>query len=381
MRDVLVGQKVESALRPEILESWRRCAAAGLRPADILPAYDNRCCDDDLLAAAAEPVLTGLVDDLAGTGTVVVLADEHGRIIRRVAADETARERSDRIRLAPGFLWSEGSVGTSGVGTTLHRRAATYIAPDEHFADALTSMCSAGAPIIESRSGRAVGVVAASRHADDDSRLLLALTRHAAREVERRLDEQLVERESVLRGHFLRARRQVRAPLALVARDHMMINTSGATLVGPADNAVLWESATMTPTAEGEEVRVRLDERRAVMATFEAVRHQGAFVAALVRMRPINGQSEGVAAGRTSRRAAVRFGWESLSETELEVAQLASESQTNREIAARLLVSPHTVDSHIRHIYCKLGIASRVELTRLVLANTELAIAIGHAMQ
>jgi DNA-binding CsgD family transcriptional regulator len=367
---VLRGEDIELGPRPEIIESWLRCAAAGLRPDNIVPPYEHAGGGCDLLARAAEPALASLLDDLAGTQTVVVLADDRGRVLRRLAADGSARERADRIHLARGFLWSESAVGTNGVGTTLHRRTATYIAPDEHFADAFAHLCSAGAPIIERGSGRAMGVVAAVRQADDASRLLLAVTRHTAREVERRLDEQLVERELIMREHFLRARRQVRAPLALVASDQMMTNASGGRLVGPADNAVLWKSASRTHMKDGEEVHVLLDERRAVMATFGAVRHHGEIVAALVRMRPIGTRGEGDRAGRTSGRSTVRFGWESLSETELEVAQLAAEGQTNREIAARLLVSPHTVDSHIRHVYCKLGISSRVQLTRLVIANT-----------
>jgi DNA-binding CsgD family transcriptional regulator len=39
---------------------------------------------------------------------------------------------------------------------------------------------------------------------------------------------------------------------------------------------------------------------------------------------------------------------------------------TNRQTAARLYVSPHTVDAHLRHVYEKLGINSRMELSHLV---------------
>jgi DNA-binding CsgD family transcriptional regulator len=43
---------------------------------------------------------------------------------------------------------------------------------------------------------------------------------------------------------------------------------------------------------------------------------------------------------------------------------------TNREAAARLFLSWHTVDTHLRHIYAKLGISSRVQLARLAPEDT-----------
>ncbi len=51
--------------------------------------------------------------------------------------------------------------------------------------------------------------------------------------------------------------------------------------------------------------------------------------------------------------------------TEIVVARLVAEGMTNRDVAERLFVSPHTVNSHLRHIFAKLGINSRVELARI----------------
>jgi DNA-binding CsgD family transcriptional regulator len=58
-------------------------------------------------------------------------------------------------------------------------------------------------------------------------------------------------------------------------------------------------------------------------------------------------------------------GWAALTTSELTVARLVAEGLTNREVAERLFVSPHTVNSHLRHVFLKLGINSRVELARL----------------
>ncbi|MFN2465874.1 MAG: AAA family ATPase [Candidatus Dormibacteria bacterium] len=53
-----------------------------------------------------------------------------------------------------------------------------------------------------------------------------------------------------------------------------------------------------------------------------------------------------------------------LTEQEKRVAQLAALGGTNADIARQLSVSPKTVDTHLQHIYAKLGIASRRELMR-----------------
>ena len=57
-------------------------------------------------------------------------------------------------------------------------------------------------------------------------------------------------------------------------------------------------------------------------------------------------------------------GWESLTPTELDVVRLVAEGIPNKDIATRLFVSPRTVQSHLRHVYNKLGLTSRVQLAQ-----------------
>ena len=57
-------------------------------------------------------------------------------------------------------------------------------------------------------------------------------------------------------------------------------------------------------------------------------------------------------------------GWASLTPAEHDVVRLVSEGLGNKDIATRLFVSPRTVQTHLTHVYTKLGLASRVQLAQ-----------------
>jgi DNA-binding CsgD family transcriptional regulator len=67
------------------------------------------------------------------------------------------------------------------------------------------------------------------------------------------------------------------------------------------------------------------------------------------------------------RRGRPSFGWDAISEAEMRVVELVAEGLTNRQVAERLYLSPYTVDTHLRHVFAKLGLKSRVALTRACL--------------
>jgi predicted ATPase/class 3 adenylate cyclase/DNA-binding CsgD family transcriptional regulator len=57
-------------------------------------------------------------------------------------------------------------------------------------------------------------------------------------------------------------------------------------------------------------------------------------------------------------------GWAALTPTERDVVRLVSEGLANKDIASRLFVSPRTVETHLTHVYTKLGLKSRVQLVQ-----------------
>ncbi len=59
------------------------------------------------------------------------------------------------------------------------------------------------------------------------------------------------------------------------------------------------------------------------------------------------------------------FGWDSLTDTERRVTDLVVQGLSNRQVANRVFLSTHTVAFHLRHIFWKLGITSRVQLARI----------------
>jgi DNA-binding CsgD family transcriptional regulator len=72
-------------------------------------------------------------------------------------------------------------------------------------------------------------------------------------------------------------------------------------------------------------------------------------------------------AGQDQRRritAGAGQGWAALTPAELDVIRVVVAGRTNRQAAALLFLSPHTISSHLRHAYAKLGINSRLELVR-----------------
>ena len=103
---------------------------------------------------------------------------------------------------------------------------------------------------------------------------------------------------------------------------------------------------------------------RAALATYEAAGALGDVTRVRSALR-----RRGVNLGTRGPRQRPSTGWSSLTPAEQRVVALVAEGLTTRQIADRLHISSFTVGSHLRHVYQKLGINSRVQLTREVIKH------------
>jgi DNA-binding CsgD family transcriptional regulator len=238
----------------------------------------------------------------------------------------------------------------------------------EHFADVFTPMACAAVPLADPQSGRLIGVIDLTCRARDVSPLMLSLARRGAHEIEQRLVDDKGIAERVLLQHFLQRRRGAKGPLVFVSGQRMITNGAADHLVSPDDAAVLWEQATRVlanDRAGGSDLV--LTGGATVALACEPVFDGGTLLGALVRLRPIN-TKEGESAAQPANRKKMTV----LTDTEQSVAALATQGLTNREVAERLFMSRYTVDSHLRSIYRKLGVNSRLALSRAVVETSDI---------
>ncbi len=355
---ILAGQG--GPLREVIAASWQRSMAHGLQPDRFSVPYDGAAPAGPLVAAAG-PVADAAGADLAGTSVSLVVSDHQARILDRRVPDSGLRARLDRLCLAPGFRYGEDAVGTTAIAVALSQQGPALVAGGEHYADTLTAMVCAAAPVTDPRTGRVLGAIGLACPGRDASTLMIAFAKRAARDVEQRLAT-AGDTDRALLGRFLRARRQAKGPVAAISERALLTNTAAAVVVAERDRGQLWEWALGALHAVDQATsRLRLSDDQTV--TVHASRIDPADIRAGVLLSFAGADGQPAESRQDD-------GWNSLTPAERGVAEIIAEGATNREAAARLYLSRHTVDYHLRQIFRKLGIASRVELTRLVVERS-----------
>ena len=146
------------------------------------------------------------------------------------------------------------------------------------------------------------------------------------------------------------------------AAEHALAAAAAADEVGvPVEGALSRVLAGQALAAAGDPARAIAEHERAA-ETFDAVgavRHRDAAERELRRLghRRLH---------RRTQPGSADTGVESLTERELQIARLIVDRKTNPQIAAELYLSEKTVETHVRNLFIKLDVSSRVEVARVV---------------
>lgn len=300
-----VGQP---GVRNIIENSWRRCLgeAVPTNPRSIT------CCDvserQSTLLHAAKPVLERLNEHLADTRTALVLSDEKGHIVMRLAPERRVRDELDNASAAEGFDFSEGSIGTNGLGTVIAERRPLLVRGSEHYNDALESLTCAGTPIFEPFSQRILGTFSLACQVDDTSPLLSTIATDVGRQIESNLTTLLGAHERALIQSYLLANKTEKHPVIVLNERTVFANTLGLRHVNPETHALLWthlSDSTARPRRQRTHVPLPSGWHDALVEYVEGAdeEHQ-AYCVRLLPAQPDDAHTPRPAPGPSSRAAA-----------------------------------------------------------------------------
>jgi DNA-binding NarL/FixJ family response regulator len=269
----------------------------------------------------------------------------------------------------------ELALATAQESFDLSQHADSNFHAAEAAADLAAALLETGQPqpaveiLLESAGGEELVLIAGSpraRYLEVLTRCWLALDRHA--EAERGAAAAQAWASAVQLPMALAwanraaAAVKLRAGDAARAADHALASAAAADEAGaPVEAALARTLAGLALAQTGERDRAAAELQHAAQA-FErcgALRYRNE---AERELRKIGHRIH----RRTRAGTADGIGLESLTERELQLARLVVDRKTNPEIASELFLSQKTVETHLRNIFRKVGVSSRVELARAV---------------
>src|SRR4051794_29159534 len=186
---VLSGAPPPPELRGVIVDSWRRCAAAGFdaeRGLAPLAVGGDEASDRWMRSplSAAEAVLRELLADVRAEGQQVLLVCDADGTLLWIDGDQRMLDDAAAVHLMRGARWSEPAAGTNAMGTALAVDHSLQVFSAEHFATPVHGWTCSAAPLHDPVTGELVGVLDLSGPLQTAHPHSLALVTAAARMVE-----------------------------------------------------------------------------------------------------------------------------------------------------------------------------------------------------
>ena len=238
------------------MRSWRRSLSGSVDSAAPCQRYSD-IDTDSILRRAADPVLDRWQNHLTDTGATLFLSDRAGNIVARRTSDSAARRRLDSVHAAEGFDYSEDSVGTNGLGTSMVEGRALLIAGSQHYNDALAALACAAAPVY-TPTGAVIGSISLGGPIEDANPLMLSLTREIGQQIEERLRSTARPQDLALAMSFMRFTNSQR-PTVVMDHESLLANTPGLPYVDVTSHVLLWELLNAHDWSSGGALRLQPD--------------------------------------------------------------------------------------------------------------------------
>lgn len=205
---IKTGQLEYSRLRPEIAQSWLRCAKAAIDPfakrsvvilarhqlAELLEKRKN-------LIDVARPFMENIYSFVASSSFVVVLCDERGYIMETIGATDVIKSTCD-LNFCRGALWTEPEIGNNAAGTALLLKKPVQISGAEHYCQKHHSWTCSGAPIFNDQN-QLIGVLEMSGPVEKTHQHTLGMVVAAVAAIQHQIREQQKNRELTLLNNRL----------------------------------------------------------------------------------------------------------------------------------------------------------------------------------
>jgi transcriptional regulator of acetoin/glycerol metabolism len=345
-----------------IVDSWQRCRGlgldSGLNPSfEPIPESEIRgLLDRDYrLANAAQQELRTLSQATADTGHVVALVDDQGFII--AAGGDLASSGPVLSHTRPGVDIRENNFGTTAPGAALVERRPVFVRRGEHFLSNLRVMECLAAPIFLP-NGDLIGVLDVS----SDTRPLLPglmdLVYNSVMRIERQLLRDL-RSPAILRlhPHPEGIGTSLEGLIALGDDGEVLgLNSLGARVLGvsQADAA----GRLLADLIEGDPRRSAARGGRLLSLRAKGGMNMYATFAEAADLKTRHRRSSASSPILPPARATLL---DPLTEHEIKVLRQLDSGLGNREIADSLFVSENTVKFHLKNIYSKLAVNSRLQ--------------------
>jgi transcriptional regulator of acetoin/glycerol metabolism len=200
------GVVLDSALKPEIADSWQRCLVAGLDPMvaseDCVLSFEKfyqRKQREERFLTLARPEMELLSGQIAGHNYLIAFGDSDG-VVLDVLTDVDAEDSPLARSISPGSVWDERLRGTNALGLVVQRKRQIVVSGSEHFFAENGAISCIASPIFRS-NGSLAGILDVTSPLSDRERHTASLVALSAQNISNRLFVEDHRHELIVRCH------------------------------------------------------------------------------------------------------------------------------------------------------------------------------------